>query len=281
MATGNMTTTTQAVFLPEVWDPGVQEAYHNATVMEGRVKRFDDLVSGMGDTINVPKVAERSARSKTGGTAVTYDTNTEGDFNLSIATQKYSAFILEDIAKIQSKASLRDVYTKESGRSVAEGLDDDLVGLYSGLSNSVSGAAALDDTDTLSGVATLDGNNVPASDRHYVVHSEGIEDLRAVNKYTEYDKTSQTGVAVSDGTIAKVYGTEVVMSNNIVESAGTPNIVHNMMFHREAFALAKQFGPTTRTEESVDHIGLKFVVHCIYGVGEYRDEAAVDMQLNS
>lgn len=281
MATGNLTTTTQAVFLPEVWDSGVQEAFHNNLVMAGRVKRFDDLVSGMGDTIHVPKVAERSARSKSGGSAITYDTNTENEFTMSIATQKYSAYILEDIARIQSKASLRDVYTKESGRSVAEGMDDDLIALYSGLSNSVSGGTALDDTDTLSGVATLDGNNVPSSDRHYVVHSEGIEDLRAVNKFTEYDKTGQTGVAVTDGTIAKVYGTEVVMSNNITISSGTPDLVHNLMFHRECFALALQAGPTTKTEDSVDHIGLKFVVHSIYGVGEYRDEAGVDIQLNS
>lgn len=278
---GNLTTTTQAKFIPEVWSAEVQEAFHNALKMASRVKRFDSLVSANGNKIHVPKVAERTALSKTGGTAVTYDTNTEGEFTLTIATQKYSAFILEDIAKIQSKADLRGVYTKESGRSVAEAIDDDLVGLYSGLSQSVSGGAALDDTDVLFGTATLDGQNVPAGDRHFVVHSEGIEDLRAVNKFVAYDQTGMKGVAVTDGTIAKIYNTEVVMSNNIVTTAGAPNLVHNLLFNREAFALALQAGPRVRTEESVDHIGWKYVVNSIYGVGEYRDEAAVDMQLDS
>jgi len=51
MVTGNQTTLTQAVFIPEIWANEVQKFTEANLVLASRVKRFDSLVAGKGDVI--------------------------------------------------------------------------------------------------------------------------------------------------------------------------------------------------------------------------------------
>lgn len=267
----NVTTTTAAVTIDEIWTKEVQEVFHDNLVMAGLVKRMDSLVKGSGDTVHTPKIAERSAVNKTADTALTPAANTETEFTLSIDQHKASAYRLEDIARIQANNDLRGIYTKEAGRSVAEAVDSSLTGLYSGLSQSVTGAAAVEDSEVISAVVTLDAGNVPRMDRHFVVDANTHGDLLAINKYTAYDQTGKEGIATTNGKVARVYNTDLHISNNIVAATD----YQNLMFHEEAFVLAKQQDIKVESDYSALDLGWNVVAHCIYGVGEYRDEAAV------
>lgn len=52
LGTSQMTITTEAVFIPEVWSPEVLRATESALVFAPLVKRYDALVTGKGDTIH-------------------------------------------------------------------------------------------------------------------------------------------------------------------------------------------------------------------------------------
>ncbi len=54
LGTNQQTTTTGAVFIPQVWSPEVLRATENALVMAPLVKRFDSLVTEKGNVINIP-----------------------------------------------------------------------------------------------------------------------------------------------------------------------------------------------------------------------------------
>lgn len=279
----NMTNTTHAEFVDEVWSKEVQTEFQKSLFMENLVMRFDEDVKSSGDTIHVPQVTGLSANNKSAGSDISYESNTENAITINIDQHKYSAFLLEDITRIQSRYDLRSLYTKEASRALAEAVDSALLGLYSGLSQSVSGGSGIDDTNIISAVTTLDGNDVPRDDRAFVIHSEAMADLLAVDKFTLYDNTGEKGVAAGGkrGRVANVYGTDIYMSNNVVESAGTPNLLHNLMFHKEAFALAKQTDVVVKAQWDIDALGWKVAAYVIYGVAEYRDDAAVDVTLNS
>lgn len=267
----NVTVTTAATSIAEIWTKEVQEVFHDNLVMAGLVKRMDSLVKGGGDTVHTPKIAERSAVNKTADTALTPAANTETEFTLSINQHKASAFRLEDIARIQSNNDLRSLYTKEAGRAVAQAVDSSLLALYSGLSQSVTGGAALEDSEVISGVVTLDAANVPRDSRVFVVEANTHGDLLGVNKYTAYDQTGEKGTAMTNGKVARVYGMDIYMSNNVVASID----YQNLMFHKDAFVLAKQQDVKVEADYSALDLGWNIVAHCIYGVGEFRDEAAV------
>jgi hypothetical protein len=278
----NVTPTTGAVFIPEVWAADILRHTRSNLVLANLVKRYDSDVKNGGDVIHIPRLAEVSARTKTPGTAVTFDAATELEYTITVNQHRYFAFTIEDIVKAQSRTDLRSEYTEAAGYSLAKAVDSSIAGLYSGLSQTQAGGSALTDAVVINAIEKLDTADAPRDNRSFVIHSEAMADLRILDKFTRYDAV---GTAVQDGKrnglVANVYGVDVYMSNNVVEAAGTPNVLHNLMFHKEAFGLAQQVSPKVEAEYSVDELGWKVAAHTLYGVSELRDSFAVDVTLNS
>jgi N4-gp56 family major capsid protein len=280
---GNVTgtTATTADLIAEVWTKEVTKPFDKALQFAKLVQRRDGLVSGGGDTIHVPFSTHLTARTKAASTDVTYDNDLGTPLTISIDKHAYSAVKIEDFAKVQSNYNLQSIFRERQAEAVARQIDTDLAGLYADADNSVSGGATVDDADVLAVVQFLDGADVPRSQRYGVIHSEAENDLLNVNKYVAYDQTGQKGVAVADGLVSRLYGMDLYLSNNVTEEAGTPNLLHNVFFWKNALTLAQQLAPTYKMEDSVDSIAMKTVLHTIYGIKTERPEAVVDLQLNS
>lgn len=280
----NVTTTTAAVFIPEVWAANVYANLKEKLVMADLVTRYDSDVKNFGDTIHVPKVATVTARDKTAGSDVTYDSNTESEVQIDINTHKYHAKVIEDIAKVQSRYDLRSVYEEEMGHALANAVDTDLTGLRSDVTtNTVSAGSGVTDANIISAQEKLDVNDVPREGRSFVIHPEAHSDIMALDKFTRYDAVGKDGVqdGRNNGMIANAYGTDIFMTTNVEEVSGTPNLLHNLLFHKSAFALAMQQEPKMESEYSVDKLGTKVAAHTIYGVKTLDETRAVDVQLES
>src|SRR3990167_3875782 len=118
------TTTSSAVFLPTVWSREVVRATENALVAAGLVKRYDYLVQGRGQTIDIPNISNAfTARSKTQGSDVTDDNVTETQTQITINNWYYNSFIIEDIVSVQSIYDLRSEYSNKAGYSIAKKVD--------------------------------------------------------------------------------------------------------------------------------------------------------------
>ena len=251
---GNVTPTTAAKFIPEVWASDIQKHVKANLVLADLVKRADADVAQYGDTVHFPFLAEVAARDKTAGSDVTFDAATEAEIVLDIDKHKYFAFVVEDIVKAQSKYDLRSAYTEAAGYAVAKAIDSSIAGLATGLSQTVSAGAALEDADVISAIELLDAGDVPRENRAFVIHPEAMSDLRALDKFTRYDAVGQQGVQAgrNNGLVANVYGIDVYMTTQV-----------------------------TTTEYSVDKLGWKVATHTIYGVKELRDAFGVRVTLQS
>lgn len=279
MATGPITTTTAAKYIAEKWTRKIEKPFYKALYFADRVLRRDELVSDSGNKINIPFLSTYNARDKAAGTAVTYDNETETEIELTINKHKYLAFIIDDIVKVQSHYAVQEAYRGAQTEAVKRAMDTDLASLHASAGTNVSGGATADDADMLSIALALDLANVPQSERTGIVGAKVMGDLRNVNKYVAYDQTGQKGVAVrSDNLIANVYNFDLFMSNNVVDD--TTN-THSLFFHKSAVSLAVQLKPTYKMEDSVDYIGIKSVLHTIYGVAVERSAAFIDLERNS
>lgn len=275
----NVTTTTAAKMIAEVWTKKIEKPFYKGLYFADLVTRRDELVSGGGNKINIPFLSTYNARDKAADTAVTYDAATETEIELTINKHKYLAFTIEDIVKVQSNYNLQEAYRGAQTEAVLRAMDSDLAGLHASAGTNVAGGATADDADMLSIVLALDLANVPQSDRAGVVAAKVMNDLRAVNKYSTYDQTGGKGLAVSGGSLVpSAYGINLYMSNNVVDD--TTN-THSLFFHKSAISLAVQLKPTYKMEDSVDAIGLKCVLHTIYGLAVERSAAFVDLERNS
>lgn len=273
---GNVTTTTAAKMIAEKWTRKIEKPFYKSLYFADLVTRRDELVSDGGNKINIPFLSTYDARDKAAGTAVTYDANTETEIELTINKHKYLAFTIEDIVKVQSNYNLQEAYRGAQKEALMRAMDTDLASLHASAGTNVSGGATVDDADILSVVLALDLADVPQTERYGIVAAKVMNDLRSVNKYTAYDQTGKTGTAVSgQSMVPNVYGMDIHMSNNVVDD--TTN-THSLFFHKSAISLAVQLKPTYKAEESVDVIGLKFVLHTIYGLAVERSAALVDLE---
>ena len=96
----NVTPTTAAKFIPEVWKDAILDYAERAFRIRNQVTNVSDLVSG--DTVHVPRVSEETAAAKSAGTAVTYSANTDGEASISIDQHAYEAKRIDDIVRVQS-----------------------------------------------------------------------------------------------------------------------------------------------------------------------------------
>ena len=114
LGANDMTVTTGAAFIPTVWSKEIIRATEANLVLANKVWRFDDDVKEYGNIIKIPSLSNLVALDKVANTQVTLQAPTETNVTLTVDTQKYTAFLVEDILKAQSKYNLMSEYTKKA-----------------------------------------------------------------------------------------------------------------------------------------------------------------------
>lgn len=262
-------------YIPEIWSREIQQPFDKALQAAKLVQDRSGLVSGGGDTVNIPFTAGVDARAKSASTGITYDSPEGAPITLAIDKHYYVGVLIEDIAKVQSNYDLKAAFQTRMAEALARQIDTDVLGLYGSSTTTVSAGAAVDDADIIAVVAALDLYNTPMDQRRGIVGHYTKGDLLGVNKYVAYDQTGKTGKAVdgSGGLIANVYGMDIYMSQNVpISTTG-----RNLFFHKNAINLAKQQAPKFEAEYSVDYLGWKTALHTIYGVGVERANSMVQV----
>lgn len=278
MAVGNITVTTAANFIPEIWSPEVKRAVESNLTMARLVLRdYEGDIQQAGDTVHVVDISNLSVGDKSASTDVSYETITEDKTSIVIDKHKYAAFKLEDIARVQSRVDLMSEYSNKVGYALAKQIDTDLLELYVNLSQSV-GADNTDITETtwLSAIEYLDVADAPETDRAAVFHANQKSAFLAVDQFVRYDATGIGGSQnpIIRGQFGELYGVRVFFSTNVTRS-GSPAGDHNLLFHKEAFALALQRDIRIQSQYDIDALADKVVGDVLYGVKEYRDTFGV------
>jgi len=272
----SFTTTTHAVFIPEVWAKEVQLAREDKLVMANRVDRFDLEFANGGDILHIPKISNLTASniSTTDGSLVA-TAPTETEVTLTVDQWKGISIDIIDLVAAQSRYDLMRKYAEKMGFGLALAVDDSLQGLYAGLSQE-QGTAAVDITDATlrAAVQDLDVANAPMEDRSLVIHPEQKNALLGIDKFTRYDALGMRSAAIRKGDIGELYGVATLVSTNVGKTASERE---NIMWQKSAFGLAMaknvkvekfartKFSQTLGSSE-------------LYGVAELRDDHAVKVK---
>lgn len=263
-------------YIQEKWTRDIQQPFDKILAAKSLVTDRSGLVADGGDTINIPFTAGVNARAKAASTAITYDSPEGAPVTIAIDKHYYVGVLIEDIAKVQSTPDLKSAFQLRMAEALARQVDTDLMALYASAGTTVAGGAAIDDADMLAVVTALDSANVPASQRYGIFGHNTKADLLGINKYTAYDQTGKTGVAVNGAMdyTGTIYGIGLYHSGNVQAGGGNG---HNLFFHKSAISLAEQQKPKFEMEYSVDYLGTKTALHTIYGLGVERASAVIDL----
>jgi hypothetical protein len=289
LGTGNMTATTDAVFIPTIWGPKLNDFYRAKLLCANFFTDLSGEVAGGGNIVKIPNISEMTANSKTITSEVTLNAQTMGTITLTINTWKEVSFLLEDFVKSDMKKSyyMQERWMKNAGYTVANTLEAALIALFAGFSQIVGDSSHfLNDSSIRAAIAYLDTANVPVEDRAWFLHPNTFwNQVQAINKYSLATNTAGVN-PVTMRPQYLLYGDPVYLTSGLAVTTG----------HRDgaycgkdalAFATANIAGgeqaDTVRLQTMYlqNYLGTLVTADIIFGVIENRDTSGVWVKASS
>jgi N4-gp56 family major capsid protein len=309
LGTNNVTNTTAAKFIPEIWSDEIVAAYKSNLVLANLVNTMP-MKGKKGDTLHIPKPTRGSASAKAASTQVTLIAATENEVQVTVDKHYEYSRMIEDITDVQALASMRKFYTDDAGHALARQVDTDLFALGKKLgddngsgsdyvhSNSfyidaANGLAAyavdtVAATDVFTDLAfrmavkQLDDADTPMDNRFIIVPPSVRQTIMGIDRYTSSDFVDGRGVM--NGQIGSLYGIDVYVSSNcpVVEtasanSASAVDTVGAMIGHKDALVLVEQMGVRSQSQYKQEWLGDLFTADTLYGVQVLRPESALSI----
>ena len=301
LGSNQVTTAVENNFIPELWSDEVIGAYKSNLVTANLVTKLSHK-GKKGDTIYIPVPARGAASAKAANTQVTLSAATNTAVTVTINKHYEYSKLIEDIAEVQSLASMRKFYTDDAGFALATQVDTDLVTLWEGFQGGTvagadaaawekavigsvgttlytgnsSNAADITDAGIRAMILKLDNANVPMDNRYIVMPPIAANDLLGINRFTEQQFIG-SGEAIKTGKIGMIYGVDVYISSNCptTTTGDTATDRVGCLFHKDALVLAEQVGVRSQTQYKQEYLGDLFTADTLYGVAELRDDAGV------
>ena len=302
----NITVTSAATFIPEIWSDEIVAAYKKNLVAANLVKRMN-FKGKRGDTVHIPAPTRGTANAKTATNVVTLQVATESEVAVSINKHYEYSRLIEDIVEVQALASLRGFYTDDAGYALAKQVDTDLIRLGRGFNgatigtndyataatstkayiggdgttaynSSTSNASALTDAAIRRTIQRLDDNDVPMDGRFFIIPPSSRNTLMGLARYTEQAFVGEAGAnnTIRNGEIGNLYGMPVFVTTNADYGAGNSGADRIcLMGHKDSMVLVEQQAIRSQTQYKQEYLGTLFTSDTIYGVSELRDYGAV------
>ena len=297
LGTNNVTVTTAAKFIPEIWSDEIVAAYKKNLVLANVINKMN-FRGKKGDTVHVPKPTRGSASAKVASSQVTLIAATEDEVVINIDKHFEYSRLIEDIVSVQALASLRRFYTDDAGYALGVQTDSDIWTLFKSIGNGTGSSYqnsgvyefssttavayngsvgnAFNDAGFRKGIQILDDADVPMDGRSFVIPPVLRNDLMGTARYTEQAFTGEAGAAntIRNGRVGNLYGIEVYISSNAPSlESGAARLAG--LFHRDAFTLVEQLGVRSQTQYKQEWLADLLTADTLYGVKTIRTDAAV------
>ena len=265
----NVTTTTAASFIPEMWRDAILDYAERKFQLRNQVLDFSSMVSNGGDTLNIPKVAEETAAAKSADTAVTYSANTDGVIQLSLDQHQYEAKRIEDIVRVQESADLFNAYAKSMGYALAKKVESFLAATIQGATANNTDVA----TDNILLPAELRGglekfldanHDYTDGETYLYVNPKVYMGLMGQGDFTESQKRGDAVNPIVSGNVMEIYGMPVYPSTDWSES-GTDGTQIGSAFKKEAIYFGQQIAPRVQSSYDIDHLATSVVADVLFG----------------
>jgi N4-gp56 family major capsid protein len=296
LGTNNVTVTTAATFIPEIWSDETVAAYKKNLVLANLVMKMP-WKGKKGDTIHIPAPTRGSASAKAASTQVTLIAATESEVQVAIDKHFEYSRLIEDIVEVQGLSSLRQFYTADAGYALAKQVDTDLIQLgrstnggagtnvyatgafiggdgtsaYVAASNNES---ALTDAAIRRTIQRMDDTDTPMDGRFFVIPPSSRNTLMGLARYTEQAFVGGTNNTIRTGEIGNLYGIPVFVSSNCDTASGSSAARVCLMGHKDSVVLVEQVGIRSQVQYKQEYLATLYTSDALYGVQILRAAAS-------
>jgi N4-gp56 family major capsid protein len=299
LGTNNITITTAATFIPEIWSDEIIATYKRNLVLANLVKKMS-FKGKKGDTVHIPAPVRGNASVKAASAQVNLVAGTATEVVVLIDQHYEYSRLIEDIVEAQALSSLRNFYTEDAGYALSRQVDTSLIQLGRGVNNGTgtnvytgafsgadgttayvagtnTGVAALTDVAIRRTIQRLDDNDVPMDGRFLLVPPSSRNTLMGIARFTEQAFVGEVGSSntIRNGEVGNVYGIPVFVTNNADTTSGSTATRVALLGHRDFAVFVEQMGVRSQTQYKQEYLGTLFTADTLYGVKELRDFSAV------
>ena len=268
MADGNVTTTTAAKFIPELWRDAILDYAERKFELRNQVMDFSSELPS-GDVLHIPKVSEETAASKDANTAVTYTNNTDSEVTITVDQHHYEAKRIEDIVRVQESANLFGAYAQSMGYALAKKVENFLALLIqSGTGNDVS--LSNDNTITSellrSGLQKLLDAGFDYADGETYLYASPAAYMGLLGLQDFFDSSrrgDEQNPNVSGG-VGMIYGMPTFISTDWDDDGGSGDETASI-FKKESVYMAMQIAPRVQSAYDIDHLATSVVADILFG----------------
>ena len=270
MADGNVTVTTAANFIPELWRDAILDYAERKFQIKNQVSDFSSMLAGGGDILHIPKVTEETAAAKSAGSAVTYTNNTDGKIDLTVDQHHYEAKRIEDIVKVQESADLFNAYARSMGYALAKKVENYLAVdvIQSATGNDVTLSADNTMTTALlrSGLQKMldAGHDYTDGDTWFYGSPAAYMSMLSLGDFAEAQKRGDGANPLVKGQVVMAYGMPVFASTDWDDDGGTGD-ERASIFKRESIYFAQQIAPRVQSSYDIDHLATSVVADVLFG----------------
>ena len=265
----NVTVSTAANFIPEMWRDAILDYAERKFQLRNQVTDFSSMVSGGGDILNIPKIAEETAAAKSADSAVTYSANTDGVRQLNINQHHYEAKRIEDIVRVQESADLFNAYAKSMGYALAKKVENFLATTLKGNTGNntdLAGDNVMLPAELRAGLEKFLDSNFDYTDgeTYLYVNPKVYMGLMGQGDFTEAQKRGDGANPLVSGSVMEIYGMPVYASTDWSESEADGTIV-GTAFKKEACYFGQQIAPRVQSAYDIDHLATSVVADVLFG----------------
>ena len=264
-----------ASFIPKLWESAIDVPFNNALVFgQERIanRKYEGQISQAGDTVTINSIGKGVVKDYDKTKDIAIDELTTTELKLTIDQEKYFAFRVHDVDRVQAAGDFQGPATEEHAVQLRDAADKYMAAkLVAGATNKLTATTVFDGSQYFvpaSGQRTawdvvrdikkkMDAAGVPEIGRWLAVGTEFASALLADPRVTEADKAGDNTILLNGQLTAKpVLGFEIVVSNNIVApKAGTETLVAsvpgafsfaNQLLEVEAYRDPNRFGDIVR-----------------------------------
>ncbi|MAE81091.1 MAG: hypothetical protein CMB80_00035 [Flammeovirgaceae bacterium] len=274
-----ITTTTAANFIPELWADAIQIYAERKFQLRNQVTDFSSLMKGGGDILHIPKVTEETAANLSSGSAVTYGANTDAVVNLTIDQHAYEAKRIGDHVKIQESSDLFNAYAKSMGYAIAKYIENYIA--VSVIQTHTANDVTLGTDNTFTTAKIRDALNIfltqgfDYTDGETFFYCSPAAYMSALSLQDFFDASRRgdgTNPNVS-GSVGMIYGIPTYVGNDWDDDGDTGDETASI-FHKSSVYFAQQLSPRVQSVYDIDYLSTSVVVDVLFGAALGGADAA-------
>lgn len=263
----NVTTTTAAVHIPEVWPGDVIRSQEFKLIIAPRVYR-EWKFAGFGDVYHVPRIPNLTANTKSASTQWTPEALTDTEQTITVNVHQVAGVEVESIAELLTQTNMTNEYKRKIGYALGRAVDVNLATLPQNFSQSVGtlGVETVYD-DMVDAWNFLADTGIALQDECTWFLSPGAvggllkQDIIINQLYAGGQER-----AVRTAKVGEVLGAPVLMTN--LTRAPSAGQSESFLVYKQAMALIMAQAPKMFTE--FDSLNIADIVggHQVYGYAE-------------